>query len=556
MTAPRMLIVGLDCATFDVVRPLAAADKLPVLNGLLNEGSSAPLRTVPNMNSAPAWSTFATGVNPGKHGIFYFTQQVPGTYRWQVVNGSHRHGTAFWSLLSQTGYRVGVVNVPMSYPATQVNGFIVAGLDTPGIDSPQFTYPLDLADEMQAAIGGYIIEPGLPGLMKAGRRDEAVRALHEGIDKRLAHTLWLTHRFTPDLLAVVFTAIDTAQHFFWHAMDQTHPQHTPQEAAQFGQVIPSVYKVLDEAMGRLIDAMSPDIVLVMSDHGAGSNQRGADYLRPWLAEMGMLSFSQREVSVRRLARKMAGRVYRLIDHTFPREAKLRLARRFPQIRAQVESAMQLGGIDWAHTSAYCTGTTDDLNINTIGREPEGVVEPGAQLEETKATLTEWLMETVDPVSGDPAVRKVSKREDAYWGSQVHKSPDLLIEWHTERVLQGLHTPGRQPVLADPTMPPIITGGHRPEGILIVAGADIDASADLQAPTIADLAPTILYLYGLPIPADMDGRVLTEAITPARLAAHPVETGGAVLGEKEEPREYGTEEAREVEERLRGLGYIE
>jgi predicted AlkP superfamily phosphohydrolase/phosphomutase len=552
----RMLVIGLDCATFDVISPLSAKGKLPTLSHLLAQGCSAPLQSVPNMNSAPAWSSFATGTNPGKHGIFYFAQRVPGTYRWQVVNGSHRKGIAFWDILSQAGCRVGVINVPMTYPAHSLNGFFIAGLDTPGIDSPGFTHPSDLAAEMQAQVGEYIIEPGLPGLMKAGRREEAVRALHKGIQQRLAHTLWLARRFTPDLLAVVFTAADTAQHFFWHAMDEGHPQHTAQEAAQFGQVIQNVYSALDQAVERLVDATSPDIVMILSDHGAGLNQRGADYLRPWLVELGMTTLVDQKSLFRDLARQTAGRLYSLIDRHLPRETKLRLARRLPRLRSRVESLMQLGDIDWSHTQAYCTGATDDLYVNLAGRDPEGTVEPGPQYEKVGSQLCEWLIGTVDSASGAPAVQRVERREEVYWGPEVHKSPDLLIQWRTETVLQGLLTPGHPPVPAEPTPPPIITGGHRPKGILILAGKDIQQQANLQDPAIVDLAPMILYLCGLPIPSDMDGRVLTEAITPQHLAAQPVKLRGYALEQQRTHQDYNPEESKEIEERLRGLGYLE
>ncbi len=74
----RLLIIGLDGATFDLIRPWAAAGKLPNIARLMEIGVSAPLRSVPNQNSAPAWSGYATGKNPGKHGIFYFNERTRG----------------------------------------------------------------------------------------------------------------------------------------------------------------------------------------------------------------------------------------------------------------------------------------------------------------------------------------------------------------------------------------------------------------------------------------------------------------------------------------------
>ena len=552
----RMLIVGLDGATFDLIHPWVSEGRLPVMGGLLANGCSAPLRSVPNMNSAPAWSSFATGLNPGKHGVFHFTERLSGTYRWRAINGSHRRGLAFWGLLSRSGHRVGVINVPMTYPARPLNGFLIAGLDTPGVDSPGFTYPQTLAAEMQAAVGEYIVEPGLPGLMSAGQYDEAIRMLKAGVRQRLAHALWLADHFQPDLLLVVFTATDTAQHFFWHAMDPTHPAHTPQEKQRFGQVICDIYATLDQAIGQLMEATVPEIVMLVSDHGSGLNQRGYDYLRPWLVETGMLAYVQRESSFRRLGRRAGERAYSWINHRFSREVKLRLARRLPGLRARVESAIRLGGIDWPRSQAFCTGASDDLYINLAGREPEGIVRPGDQYEKVRTRLVEWLSETVDPVSGAPAVCQVKRREEVYWGPEVHRSPDLLVEWRRERVLGGLLTPGFQAVTAKSVPDPIQTGGHRRDGVLVLAGRDISSHANLQSPSILDVAPTVLYLYGQAVPSDADGRVLTEAIAPEFLAAQPLQQGGSVLDDRSEAlQEYEAEDGTIVEERLRGLGYL-
>ena len=102
----KQLIVGLDGATFDLIVPWVQEGSLPVLAELMRTGSWGPLQSVPNTNSAPAWSSFATGLNPGKHGIFYFTERVPGTYRRRPIHAGFRCGTTFWSLLSQAGCQV------------------------------------------------------------------------------------------------------------------------------------------------------------------------------------------------------------------------------------------------------------------------------------------------------------------------------------------------------------------------------------------------------------------------------------------------------------------
>lgn len=562
----RLLVVGLDGATFDLIRPWAREGKLPTLARLLEEGVCAPLRSVPNMNSAPAWSTFATGLNPGKHGIFYFDELVPGTYTKRYLNGSYRHGTPFWRLLSQAGYRVGVINVPMTYPAEEVNGYMLAGLDTPAPGSPAFSWPRDLAADLRAAVGDYIVEPGIPGYIKAGRRDLARARIVEALEKRLAYALYLARHFPTDCMVVVFTATDAAQHFFWKDMDPAHPEHDPEEAAQYGDTILRVYQRLDRAIAQLMEAMPDAAVLCMSDHGGGFNQRGAEFLNPWLAEQGLLHYAAggRAGSglgpwARRTALAALRRGYRWVDTHFSREAKQRMARLLPGLRGRVEGSMAFQGIDWPRTRAYAFGARDDLWVNLRGREPQGTVEPGQEYEALRDLLLARLRATMDIVREEPVVEWVARREEVYHGPFVDRAPDLLIQWRTAFVLRGLYLPqaSRPKPPPPPFTPSLNNGGHRPYGIFLMAGEEVRRGVALPEAHIQDLAPTILHFFGLPVPEDVDGRVLQEVWAPeSEPACREARRAGGEALQPPREAEYSEEEERLIEERLRGLGYVE
>jgi len=564
---PRLLIVGLDGATFDLIRPWVEEGRLPTIARLLEEGVSAPLLSVPNMNSAPAWSSFATGLNPGKHGIFYFDELIPGTYTKRYLNGSFRHGAPFWRLLSQAGYRVGVINVPMTYPAEEVNGYMLAGLDTPAPGSPAFSYPRHLAAELQAQVGDYIIEPGVPGYIKAGRRDRARERIFEALEKRLAYALHLAQTFPTDVMVVVFTATDAVQHFFWKDMDPQHPEHDPDEAATYGDTILQVYQRLDRAVARLVDAMPEATVMLMSDHGGGFNQRGAEFLNPWLAEQNLLQFAAPGATAtdgpgsraRNAVSSTLRWGYRWVDSHFSREAKQRLARLLPGLRGRVEGSMTFQGIDWGHTRAYAFGARDDLWINLRGREPRGTVEPGEEYEALRDLLIQRLKESRDPLRDEPVVEWAVRREEAYTGPFVERAPDVLIQWRTDFVLSGLYLPQEgKPKPQPPTPKPSLNnGGHRPHGILIMAGEGVRRGLILPEAQLIDLAPTILHLFGVPVPQEMDGRVLQEAFVPGgEPGQRDVQRSDSAGGEPTGGAEYSDEEARLIEERLRGLGYID
>jgi predicted AlkP superfamily phosphohydrolase/phosphomutase len=336
-------------------------------------------------------------------------------------------------------------------------------------------------------------------------------------------------------------------------MDASYPFHDPSEAEHFGNAVKQVYMHLDRALGDLIETTQPETVLVLSDHGFGFNQRGAEYLRPWLAELGLL----KQRTSGHASRGLLSGAYRWVDRLLDRETKLRLARLLPGLRARVEATIQLGDIDWGNTQAYCTGATDDVYINLNGREPQGIVDPGGAYEELCTTLIEHLQKTANPATGQPAVEFVARREEVYHGPHIERAPDILIRWSTQSVLAGLHTPGHAPIPSQPLPPPTQSGGHRLYGVLIAAGDCFRQKASWQETSIMDVAPTILHLFGTPIPKNIDGQVMSFALDANWSSSHPVQFAEPTTPSGENvPEDYSAEEAADIEERLRGMGYIE
>src|SRR5437879_4337237 len=171
------------------------------------------------MNSAPAWSTIATGLGPGRHGIFYFDERVVGTYGRSIINAERRAGATLWRMASEAGKRIIVVNVPISYPAEPVNGFLVAGLDTPSKSLAGFSHPTDLSRRYPELFRDYVVEPQAPTLMRDGKVQEAERALLDSVEGWTSLTERLMRDEAWDLVFVVFTSTDTTQHFFWNGGD-------------------------------------------------------------------------------------------------------------------------------------------------------------------------------------------------------------------------------------------------------------------------------------------------------------------------------------------------
>ncbi len=565
----KVLIIGLDAATFDLIKPWAAEGKLPTMATLLERGVHGPLISVPNLNSIPAWTSFATGVNPGQHGVYWFYERKPGSYDYRFLNGGDIRVPRFWEILSQTGKKVGIVNVPMTYPARPTNGFLVAGLDAPDEGSPAFTYPPDLYRELTEAVGDYQIDTNILGYARSGRLDLAIKATHEVIEKRARAVDYLMDNYPWDLFVVVFTALDRIQHTFWRHMDPTHPDHDPVEARKYGDTIYAFYRRLDEVVGHMLAKVGEDTtVILVSDHGAGFDQRGHGYLNSWLESLGLLyPLGSDMAGFRKWGNRLSKRLVRqgaaLADGLLSKRARRKLIGWLPGGRAGLVQQLHRPRCDWARTKVYAEYIQPGLRINLKGREPQGIVAPGGEYEALRDYLIEKLSSCEDVKTGKKVARRVCRREEVYHGQHVDKAPDLLIEWNYDMVVSGLcywNESNRRVVVenkSDLVERRNLSGDHRPQGIFLIAGTHIRAGQELREANIMDIAPTVLYTMGQPVPKYMDGKVLVEAFSENFLADHPVTYGeeAAVASEQGE-HDFTAREAQMVEERLRGLGYLD
>jgi len=577
MTA-RLLIVGLDGATFDLIEPWAAAGELPNLARLMRDGAWGRLRSTVPPVTFPAWTSFMTGVNPGQHGVFDFTRRIPGAYQVEFVNATHRRRPTLWCLLSDAGLRVGVMGVPATYPPEHLNGFQISGFDAPvavGIDRT-FVYPPELYDEIRREVGEYRTTDFQEVRIGPGWHRAAYRSILEVLAVKQDIAAYLLQREPWDCFMVLLGEADTVSHHFWLHHDPASPRHDPAGAEEFGDAIRTVYRRLDEAVGALLALAPAAHVLIASDHGFGGAGDKAVYLNRRLAECGLLRFRRRGIvdSGTDAAKRLALRL--------PAGVQERLFRLAGPTAGALESRSRFAGIDWTGTRAFSEeqNTNPGVWINVRGRESQGTV-PSGEYESARDAVIEALRTWRDPVTGRAVVALARRREEVYQGPYVGEAPDIVVEFALDvgrafqpaRGLESLrHEQGYSYAVQGSSGRPGpsvrvldrseylgakgrgMNGTHRPEGVLLLAGPDIRAGAHLQGAHITDVAPTVLHLLGLPVPSYMDGRVLKEVLT---LIQAPLSLQGrGAGGEGQPPTPYTPAEEAAVAARLRALGYLE
>ena len=498
-----VVVIGLDGADFDLLVPWIEAGDLPNLKKFLDGAAVGELTTVYPILSPVCWTSACTGVNPGKHGIYDFQKEDPqGGKDPLIETATNRRALPIWMLLSDAGYRVGVLNVPMTYPPDPVRGVMVSGFPYPN-GNVNYTYP----PELQNSLGKYPLDYLGLSLWKRTQTD-ILNDIKEGQEARARVATEWVKSGKYDFIWAVFTDPDRVQHFFWKDMDPEHPRHTAEGAAQFGTAIHDIWVRDDQILGAIFDALPSDATVVMlSDHGFDAIYKQVN-LANWLPKTEM-----------------------------------------PQ---------------WLSTMAVprMLFTNGLLHHWVEGGKVPGSSDREVFLDK----FIDLCKNLQDPQTGVHPFESLFRREDIYSGRVVEKAPDLVFQESPKYyVTKGYADSTSLPVIQD-IWSTSFSGHHRPQGILAVRSPLVHASTqgalrdrlakggDFKDAHIIDVSPTLLTLMQQIIPEEMDGRVLTEVIASDFLKQHPPQTGHVegFLLDRVPPSKLTPEER----EKMKALPYLQ
>ncbi|MCL5068514.1 MAG: alkaline phosphatase family protein, partial [Thaumarchaeota archaeon] len=489
-----------------------------------------------------AWSTIYTGKNPGKHGILGFRNHEPNSYREIGVNSTLRDAKDVWDIAGEHQKKVVVVNTPLTYPPKPVNGFLVCGFMAPG-PSYDFTYPESLGAEIKQIIPNYRIGTA-PSYIKSLYLKElisTVRMVGEA-------SLHLLNKIDWDLAFIVFKETDEVQHSFYN-----NP----------GAML-SLYQTVDKYAGKFMELAGENSnVLLVSDHGGEPVDKRfnvAEFLRQnSLIELNQTPIRRSTSILQLIARTMFNlRLQWILDIPGTRK----MLEEFIEYRARTtasgdDNGFYAGKIAWDRTTAFIQSGIG-LRINLKGREPLGMVDE-TDYERIRERIAKQFAEIRDPENGNRVFKYALPREKVLSGPHVEDAPDILC----------LPNTGYLPTEALTSFDPLAVaashrslfsrstlwcGTHSPYGIIAISGPGIVKSKIVDA-KLDDIAPTILYLMGLPVPKDADGRVLTESLSAERLRNDPIKLEESTHSLESAPRVLSREEESIIEDRLKALGYL-
>ena len=479
----KVIILGLDGATWRILEPLARNGEMPNLKSLMAKGSWGPLEsTIPPVTGA-AWLSLATGLNPSKTGIIDFLKRTED-FNLKPVSSSDFKNISLWDILSNSGKTCAILDYPMLYPPYKINGFI---LSTWGGEVK--TYLRKLEKDLKNLLEDYDIFVNYHE-EKYDDLNLFIQHLNQALEKKLKITHQILTRENWDLFITVISHTDWIQHRLWQYIDEQHPLHNKQESLQILPHFLEFWKKIDKHIGELASIAS--YFFIVSDHGFGP-QYGCFNLPKWLEKKGYI---KRKRSLKTLFKPIAS----ALEGTF-------IAKLLPEkVRGQgIKLLKPISEIDIAKSKVYILGHTipfGALYLNS--KNPE-------QTTALKNELIDSLRNIKKDINQDVHVT-VFDAKKIYVGNKTELLPDIIFtinNWSCVIVKDFK----ANFLYKDAPYSNRHTGSHRLNGIFLVCGPDIRNGFKAKGFKIYDIAPTILHIFDVSIPKNMDGRILTEIFKP-------------------------------------------
>lgn len=559
----KVIVIAVDGGTFTLLRPLMDKGKMPNLKEIFDHGAGGELRTIYPPITPSAFASFATGKNPGKTGIYGFVNVDPRTSHFNPVNSRMRKGATIWDLVGNAGGRVVVMNIPVTYPPpNKVNGVLISDFLTP-FGKTDYGCPLEELREIEKKFGKYPIYLRYAGMALALNLNERsfVEFMKEcflELNYKFQVLNYLRQKHSPNLVAMHLYANDQISHTMWHVLDKSHPLFNDTLEKKFKDRIIEYYMALDSKFGELINTVDENtLLMIMSDHGFGPTHK---MICPdtWLLNQGFIVLKKTPLTSVRKFLWDSGITHELL---FSRFRKI-IYRRFKNLTEEQQirygatkrrAFISLNDVDWSKTKAF-PGFIADFYVNSKERFYKGCVEP-KDYASVRESIISKLKEMEDPDTGRRIEGTIVTLEEAFKGDNLSSAPDLIYLPLESNYFPASWVSFQSRKTTTKTW--LLPGNHRMEGIFAMYGEGVSKGKVCRNSNLIDLAPTILFFLGVPIPKSMDGRMLEEPFEESFLRDNKTVLFDEVTEQEETAAGvYTKEEEQSVLEHLKQLGYVD
>jgi predicted AlkP superfamily phosphohydrolase/phosphomutase len=483
----------------------AQSGELPFIKSLMARGCWSWLDTTADVLHISAWPSIYTGAMPGEHGVYFTFQPAPGLQGYQRFHQGIYGQPTFWQLLDQSGKRCSVLDPPYTHPEEGFAGTFIHDWGSWAHYLDSGSVPADALARMQRSCGGYPLgmeahDHGWRPLEPRATSARLVTAVRSKTDA----ILWLLRDTDCDLSFAVFGETHVAGHYC------LLPGPFDDASAQ-GPLL-DLYRELDHGLAKIHAAAGDEATfIVLSGDALARNHAGWHLLAGILARLGYLADGSQQLPGAGSAAMPARSrdPVKLLRDLLPKDFRKSLAGLLPTaLRDKLAQRVDNAGVDWSRTRAYCLPTDLEgyIRVNLRGREPEGIVEPGAEYNALLDDLATALGELRDD-SGNQIVQEVVRCDDAFPGKRRPYLPDLVVRWNPERPIACACS--QRLVRLTESSPDPRPGTHAGPGFALAMGPGIAAGQVGGRGHIVDIAPTLLARLAVPVPPHMRGRIWPE-----------------------------------------------
>lgn len=532
----RVIIFGLDGASYTVLDHLIAEGVMPFLGKTLGTSARGILQSSIPVLTPPAWTSLVTGRTPGTHGIFNFLQyESPNSSYVRMITSREVKAESLWSMVNRHGKRAGCLNFVAHSPPPKIDGYVIPGWLSWRWIKRQ-SHPTGLIERLSGALAGFDIKELA---MNFSEEEKAISGTFEQeyepwIDLHIRRELqWfniLKYQLINDpteLTAVVFDGVDKLQHLCWRFLDPTRAPADPTESfIRVRNRCWDYFRQIDRFLQEIVQLAGSDThILICSDHGFTGTEEVL-YINSWLEQQGYLAWAA--------------------DAPF-----------------EDDDSRELGGMrpyhrkcyDMSKTRAYgAFASNNGIYIPVRGKNGDQGLEPEAY-DSVREEIKQALLTRCVDLSGRPLVTQVLTREEAFSGPMSELAPDLTLALRDHGNFSVLRS--RDVLKARPE----VMGCHHPDGVFVAIGPGVKQGHQISPIRLIDIAPTVLYVMGLPIPEVLEGQVAIENFTSEFVAGRDIKFESAtadttLVGVRNDGESDETDvDDPQVMMRLKALGYI-
>jgi len=474
----KLLVVGLDGACWNLIDDWIEEGHLPTIAKLKKNGSWGDMESTIPPVTCPAWKSYSTGKNPGKLGVYWWNSIDFERKKIVPSQGSMFKSKEIWDILNDYGYRTGVIGMPLTYPPKELDGFMVSG----GLDALEdgYTYPKSLQNELEEELA-YSLHPSAAFAGEVG--EEEIENVLKVIEDRFRAAKYLIDKEEVDFLQVTtFYLNSPLQHFYYD-----------------GEPVLEAWKRIDGHIKDLKDQF--ENVILMSDHGTAYVEKDF-YLNAWLKKKGYL---KRRLTFKDILFKSGLNIQNLVSILEKLKLKNKLSESklawkigelFPEkigtTRGRGGEAT-LEGVKW-----------DETRVVALPQGPVYINEADMsqkEYEEFREELIDELKSIKETGTDNNVFQGVYKPEEIYEGDKLEKAPDILTldsdEYHNRGGMlkhELFNKSGWK-------------GNNASHGLCLFDGPGFEKGKQINNIEILDLAPTILNIFSIPRPKQLDGKVI-------------------------------------------------